>query len=230
MAEKGSVTGNVIHYIRKNIADGTWKVGECIPSENQMCKILGVSRISVRSALQKFTALGILKSVHGKGTYLISDDLSLFSSPSEEKPQSTEIVQGIKDILEFRSLVEPNICERVAQTASAELIENLGSLLQTMRDSVGSTKQFVDSDVKFHMEICRACNNPVTIAVMSDIFNKRADYGYMLNMAVGYYGGIYYHTLLLDAFKAHDGKRARTLMMEHLQNGLYDLDSDNPRD
>ena len=51
--------------------------------------------------------------------------------------------------------------------------------------------------------------------------------GKMLILSNGYYGGIYYHGILLDAFRKHDGKRARVMMEEHLQHGLYDLESDN---
>ena len=39
--------------------------------------------------------------------------------------------------------------------------------------------------------------------------------------------GIYYHDILLDAFRKHDAKRARAMMSERLQHGLYGLESDN---
>ena len=187
MADKGSVTGKIAHYIRKNIRNGNWTVGEKIPSENQLCEELGVSRVSVRSALQQFIALGILESVHGKGTFLISDDLSAFYSNVEEPAPTIDATETMKQILEFRSIVEPAVCAQVAQTASPELIAKLEGYLKTMKASVGK----------------------------------------MLILSNGYYGGIYYHGILLDAFRKHDGKRARVMMEEHLQHGLYDLESDN---
>ena len=133
MADKGSVTGKIAHYIRKNIRNGNWTVGEKIPSENQLCEELGVSRVSVRSALQQFIALGILESVHGKGTFLISDDLSAFYSNVEEPAPTIDATETMKQILEFRSIVEPAVCAQVAQTASPELIAKLEGLCGQVR-------------------------------------------------------------------------------------------------
>ena len=223
MADKGSVTGKIAHYIRKNIRNGNWTVGEKIPSENQLCEELGVSRVSVRSALQQFIALGILESVHGKGTFLISDDLSAFYSNVEEPAPTIDATETMKQILEFRSIVEPAICAQVAQTASPELIAKLEGYLKTMKASVGRCEEFINADVAFHMEIINACGNAYTIAIMNETFQRRANLGKMLILSTGYYGGIYYHGILLDAFRKHDVKRARVMMEEHLQHGLYDL-------
>ena len=181
-------------------------MGEKIPSENQLCEELGVSRVSVRSALQQFIALGILESVHGKGTFLISDDLSAFYSNVEEPAPTIDATETMKQILEFRSIVEPAVCAQVAQTASPELIAKLEGYLKAMKASVGKCEEFINAD---------------------ETFQRRANLGKMLILSTGYYGGIYYHGILLDAFRKHDGKRARVMMEEHLQHGLYDLESDN---
>lgn len=227
MAGRGSVTSGIARYIHRNIQSGAWAVGCKIPSENQLCRELGVSRVSVRSALQQFMALGILESARGKGTFVISDDLSLFALQQSSEPCSRETLESMKHILEFRCLIEPAIAAMAAENAAPGLIARLEEQLETMRSSVGESARFVAADVQFHLELCRAGNNPVTISVMEDILLKRTDLGYALNLALGYYGGMYYHTLLLDAIKNHDGKQARSLMLEHLQRGIYDLRADN---
>ena len=96
-----------------------------------------------------------------------------------------------------------------------------------MKASVGKCEEFINADVAFHMEIINACGNAYTIAIMNETFQRRANLGKMLILSTGYYGGIYYHGILLDAFRKHDVKRARVMMEEHLQHGLYDLESDN---
>ena len=98
---------------------------------------------------------------------------------------------------------------------------------KTMKASVGKCEEFINADVAFHMEIINACGNAYTIAIMNETFQRRANLGKMLILSTGYYGGIYYHGILLDAFRKHDVKRARVMMEEHLQHGLYDLESDN---
>ena len=70
------------------------------------------------------------------------------------------------------------------------------------------------------MEIINACGNAYTIAIMNETFQRRANLGKMLILSTGYYGGIYYHGILLDAFRKHDAKRARVMMEEHLQHAI----------
>lgn len=57
MAGRGKVTSRIVKYLRQNIRDGVWEIGERIPGENELCKELGVSRVSVRNALQQMSAL-----------------------------------------------------------------------------------------------------------------------------------------------------------------------------
>ena len=54
----------------KKIANGVWKVGNCISSERELCEIYGVSRMTVRQAIGELVQDGILVRKKGKGTFV----------------------------------------------------------------------------------------------------------------------------------------------------------------
>ncbi|MDO4650322.1 MAG: FCD domain-containing protein [Eubacteriales bacterium] len=225
MAGKKNVTENVIRYIYDQIATGSWKINERIPSENQLCSELGVSRVSVRSALQQYIAFGVLNSVRGKGTFLVSKDLSMMNMPPVLSQTTEESFETMKEILEFRSILEPIICGMAAKNASEELIADLEDNLAKMKESLGDGAEFVKLDMEFHMRICKATGNSVISSVMMDMFERRAKLDYMLNLSNGYYGGVYYHGMILDAIKSHNERRAKSFMDEHLSRAFYDFSS-----
>ena len=238
MKEK-NVTNKIIAYITDNIQDGTWKIGDKLPSENEICRTMGVSRISVRSALQQFTALGILKSSQGKGTFLINNDVSAFAplTHMEEKDAAQpDNIRQMKYLLEFREMIEPEICARVAKIADQKLLDKLEALLELMQRAIKDTNAFVNADMEFHMTICEALGNPITNSIMSEVGRSRLNSYIHLNETVGSYGGIYYHALLLDALRKKNSKRAYSIMKEHLEHSIGDLavdygldaDQDNP--
>ena len=56
--------------LRAKIAGGEWKADERIPSENELNRIYGLSRMTARGVLTKLVADGLLVRVPGKGTYV----------------------------------------------------------------------------------------------------------------------------------------------------------------
>lgn len=57
--------------IRGKIEDGEYAPGTAIPSENQLAETYGINRLSVRSALSALEYEGLLKSVQGKGVFVV---------------------------------------------------------------------------------------------------------------------------------------------------------------
>lgn len=56
--------------IRNKICSGEWAPGTMIPSENQLGKIYGLSRMTVRNVITRFVEQGVLFRIHGKGTFV----------------------------------------------------------------------------------------------------------------------------------------------------------------
>lgn len=58
------------NIIRQKIEDEEWPENVSIPSENELCKIYGISRMTVHSALNHIVEEGLIYRVPGKGTFV----------------------------------------------------------------------------------------------------------------------------------------------------------------
>lgn len=82
--EKSPLYEQLYRYIKECIENGTYKIGSVIPSENEMQKQFGVSRVTVRRAISDLEHDGYVKKRRGAGTVVeprkIERDLSAFNS------------------------------------------------------------------------------------------------------------------------------------------------------
>jgi GntR family transcriptional regulator len=67
------------HLIRHRIAKGEYTPGAQIPSENELCRELNVSRVTLRDALRELVRDHMLVKVQGKGTFVSVDPPKLLA-------------------------------------------------------------------------------------------------------------------------------------------------------
>ena len=68
--DKQSVPEQIFEMLKNEIIVGEYAVGDKIPSETELCKLLNASRVSVRTALHKLSVLGIIETRLGDGNYV----------------------------------------------------------------------------------------------------------------------------------------------------------------
>src|SRR5205823_5738841 len=61
------------HLLRHRIVKGEYPAGSKIPSETELCRALGVSRVTVRQALRELVRDDMLVKAHGKGTFVAAN-------------------------------------------------------------------------------------------------------------------------------------------------------------
>ncbi|UFJ39937.1 GntR family transcriptional regulator [Brevibacillus humidisoli] len=61
--------------IKKDINEGVYSIGAQLPAETELCEKYGVSRITTRRAITELVEQGILRKLHGKGTFVTSNKL-----------------------------------------------------------------------------------------------------------------------------------------------------------
>lgn len=62
--------------IRSRIKDGTWAVGDRLPSEAELCAMFNVSRTVIRQALQDLIHEGLIRRRKGKGSFVAASKIS----------------------------------------------------------------------------------------------------------------------------------------------------------
>ncbi|MFG6116034.1 GntR family transcriptional regulator [Halobacillus sp. MO56] len=60
----------VIEILETKIANGEWKVGDQIPTENELAKHFSISNITVKRAVHELVDKGLLYRQRGKGTFV----------------------------------------------------------------------------------------------------------------------------------------------------------------
>ncbi len=218
---RNHVTEKVINYFIDNIADGNWKVGEKIPSENSLKDTLGVSRSSVRAAIQQFIGLGAMESIKRKGTFLRDDDLTRNKLRLHSNSQ-IDVVDALT-LLEYRVIIEPEACYRAAQKLTDKNLDNLRRFLEKMRDSIENIKEFVHYDMLFHEEIILSTGNILLIDSFNKVMHQKTSSLEGINETFGFKMGMYYHALILNALETRDADLAKQMMKSHLQKAIDDL-------
>lgn len=109
--------------IKKKIAQGIWKVGQCIDSERELSETYGVSRMTIRQALGELVQEGLLVREKGKGTFVCEPkvkqrDIMSFSELVSKSGMklSTEIIEfkiietpmELKNVIEFPKVYKIN--------------------------------------------------------------------------------------------------------------------------
>ncbi len=61
----------LINSIKKKIEDGEYKINDKIMSEREMAQLYGINRLTVRNAIRHLREEGYLKSIQGKGTFVV---------------------------------------------------------------------------------------------------------------------------------------------------------------
>ena len=71
MARKGTLVSRVSEDLRGQLAAGQYTPGSQLPTESALGDTFGVSRPTIRAALRELEALGLVRTRHGVGTFVV---------------------------------------------------------------------------------------------------------------------------------------------------------------
>lgn len=217
-----NVGEQVFQQLKQLLIDGEWAPGDKIPSENDLADKFGVSRITVRQALQKLNALGLLETRLGEGSFV--KELDVGESMNALIPTMYLEEDTALQVFEFLEIIETECARLAAVRATEEDINDLKDILERMircKESL-DLKGFGRADLDFHFKVSQITKNVMiikTISILRDVLEHSME---EVIDKMGCENGVFYHKKILKAIEDHDEKLARETMREHIQkNKMY---------
>jgi len=219
------IAEHLVVRLRRYIQQQKLEPGMKLPAERQLAAELGVSRSSLREALQQLVSSGMLMSRRGGGTWL-RQRLEPWSEQRIVAP-IRELLQGDPDyrydILEARHAIEASTAWYAAQRATEADKERL----RLAFDATLKLKESDDpdlaaqADVRFHLAIAEASHNVVLLQTMRGFFELLQSSVLQSRQRMYSQPPIFaqlteQHQRLLDAILAGDADEARHAVMDHL--------------
>ncbi len=132
--------------------------GSKLPSERVLSEALGVGRSTVREALKRWEALGIVEMRQGSGAYLrVSVSPNLLHVPLVLARPSK--VKNLLQILQVRRALEGEAAALCAACANEEGVAAIGAALLRLEAAHAEGNGSAE-DWQFHQSIYRASGNP----------------------------------------------------------------------
>lgn len=205
------ISQNIVEQIRKKLINGSLQPGEVLPSEENLSKIFGVSRSSLREALQILEIQGIVDRKKRSGTVIRK--LSILEMANIYLPRSDE--ESLLDLMETREILEVAIVELVSERASPKDIQELENLLGWMENN---PEEAAEADVAFHLALARMSRNEVMFNIVKslkgtmDRLQERTIYlpGRLEQALVE-------HRKIIESINSKDPELAKIYMKRHLR-------------
>lgn len=210
----------IAEQIRSSILTAAFSPGEKLPPERELAELFGVSRPSVREALNILATTGLVESHQGGGTIVKSLVEISTGGPLSELIKSER--ERALDVIEVRKSMEAATAYFAAERALPEDMRKLEKIVAEMGDNLKMEKPSLELDAHFHIAVAQATHNVVWLHLMQSIFDAMKQFQMSVWKAVYItvddHRTLYLqHRAVLEAIRGRKPERARDEMMIHLE-------------
>ena len=157
-----NVSGNtlvddVTREIRQLILSGSVEPGEFLPTRRQLADRFGVGLSTIQEAIQALSAVGMLESRPGKGTWVREDALETLIHPEAVRTRLGDL--DVRKIYEARRVMEVALTRLAAERATAIDVNHIREAMGRMEMRMDDDDAFVQADLDFHLGVAHASGN-----------------------------------------------------------------------
>jgi len=206
---------DIREHIQDLIRKGELRRGDKLPPERKLAETFNVSRNSVREALRVLAENNIVQSRHGAGTYICAEDESSLVNSLTRALENKK--RRLREIFEFRRILEPQIAFLAANNITRHEIDRLKVLIFDQEKRIISGEEDSDLDAAFHLSLARAAKNIIMVEVLrilNDILSETR-WG-AIQTEERRTASLRTHISIVDALEKRDPEAAKRAVSMHL--------------
>ena len=216
-----------MNKLQKVILSGQFRIGERLPSERELAKMLGVSRPVLHEAIVALNMQGLVHIEARRGVfvsdYRCESSMALMNTLLEYEEGDFD-PELFRSLMEGRLLIERETARLAAEKRDEQTLQKLQELVEKGKNLLNSNSQeLTDYDFQFHLEIALASGNRMYPMILNSLK------GVHRNLAGKFYRDILgkpqvqtvldFHQSLLDAVARQDPQTASQIMADLLRHG-----------
>lgn len=215
---KKIISDEIVDAVKEKIIKGELKPGEKLPPQGELARQLGVSRTSLREAINKLSTMGLVESRQGLGTYITSMNPASFMRTFYHDLLMNRA--AVAELLEARIFIERATVFLAAMKANMDDLMPLQESVKKQRAVIceADYESFSQLDLQFHMTLAKISQNSVlekTLKAVRELLQK------FISEANSTLPGaceraVKYHSRIVEAVLAHRAAQAERLLVEHL--------------
>jgi GntR family transcriptional repressor for pyruvate dehydrogenase complex len=211
------------HQVERALLDllesGSLVTGQRLPPELELATQFGVSRATVREAIARLRADGLVSTKPGRGAVVES------RAPLALRLESVPHSKGADtwaQLFELRQMIEIEAAGLAAKRHTQSDLVAIEVAFADMQRAASTQSHASQADLAFHCAIAAATKNPHLLALI-DFISARLDHLLVQawHNSARYVGGPHHaqaeHRALLDAIRLRDEDGARCSAKKHLQ-------------
>lgn len=219
------LSDQVFEEIKKIIKEKEYSPGQKFYSENELTRMLKVSRSSVREAIRLLEVSGYVRVHQGKGIF-IEDPSRMGQGAFVEWLRENETT--LSELFEIRMIIDTKAAAYAAKKADAADIMKLDEICATFKDRAATenTAEMIKIDEQFHLQLARSTKNR-TLYMMMKTMTLSLSEGWVSSLTVPgrILKSVKEHCDIVSAIKKRDPVLAEKMMEAHLANALRDIRS-----
>ncbi|MBP8921874.1 MAG: FadR family transcriptional regulator, partial [Micropruina sp.] len=222
-----SLVDQLIAELLDDIVAGRLVPGESLPAEAELATRFDVNRLTLREAIRKLQAQGIVHTVPGRRSELnpVSRWTDIGAALQVAEAQIGRADSSIQ-LLQLRRMIETGACAMAATRMGPADLQRMEQELDGMRaaSAINDVEAFVMHDIAFHDVILDSCGNRFVRTLFDPLqallIQRRTDTS---RVPAVQEHAIEMHAAVLEALRTQDADLAHAAMSAHMDQTERDL-------